>query len=374
MSHVETANIESVSPLEEIDRPKHGPGLTDKKGNTLAQQVVKKNADAGEHPVQKFEFQSIGIIQSCYKLKYSTPRQGSLCPLSRCKLSLHKHIPQFSLDGIEQYSHVWLIFVFHENDNKVFRSKISPPKLDGAKIGVFATRSPHRANPIGMSLVKLDKREGNTLYFSGIDLIEGTPIIDIKPIHSIEMNTKMTVSPWMAEQLDKRIEVEFSEKAAEELRYFVDNDLLEFYKTYEEIHQAIVDTLSLDPRETYVRRKADNSATWGFCFDSLNIIYRVLDNKLAHVVECQYISKEYIRSFRRRGGDKHPKLLEGQTIASLKSQKAAKKLKEKEEEEERSQAEQEGRKVTKRFPYYIVLPLLASTCMYFMLTRSKSRV
>lgn len=73
------------------------------------------------------------------------------------------------------------MFLFHKNTNKTVKAKVKPPRLDGAKVGVFASRSPHRPNPIGLTLAKLDAIVGNTLYLSAIDLLDGTPVLDIKP-------------------------------------------------------------------------------------------------------------------------------------------------------------------------------------------------
>lgn len=74
-----------------------------------------------------------------------------------------------------------IIFLFHKNTNKAVKAKVKPPRLDGAKVGVFASRSPHRPNPIGLTLAKLDAIIGNTLLLSAIDLLDGTPVVDIKP-------------------------------------------------------------------------------------------------------------------------------------------------------------------------------------------------
>jgi len=73
------------------------------------------------------------------------------------------------------------VFLFHKNTNKAVKAKVKPPRLDGAKVGVFASRSPHRPNPIGLTLAKLDGIVGNTLLLSAIDLLDGTPVLDIKP-------------------------------------------------------------------------------------------------------------------------------------------------------------------------------------------------
>ncbi|XP_054979661.1 tRNA (adenine(37)-N6)-methyltransferase isoform X2 [Sorex araneus] len=83
--------------------------------------------------------------------------------------------------GLEQFSHVWILFVFHKNGHLSCKAKVQPPRLNGAKTGVFSTRSPHRPNAIGLTLARLEKVEDGAVYLSGIDMIHGTPVLDIKP-------------------------------------------------------------------------------------------------------------------------------------------------------------------------------------------------
>ncbi|XP_007945063.2 tRNA (adenine(37)-N6)-methyltransferase [Orycteropus afer afer] len=126
----------------------------------------------------------IGYLESCFSAKNGTPRQPSICSLSRARLRIRKSIfnnPEHSLMGLDQFSHVWILFVFHKNGHLSCKAKVQPPRLNGAKTGVFATRSPHRPNAIGLTLAKLEKVEGGAVYLSGIDMIEGTPVLDIKP-------------------------------------------------------------------------------------------------------------------------------------------------------------------------------------------------
>ncbi|XP_044142031.1 tRNA (adenine(37)-N6)-methyltransferase [Bufo gargarizans] len=128
--------------------------------------------------------QPIGYIESCFTGKNGTPRQPSICSLSRGCLRISKKIfnnPEHSLMGLQQFSHVWILFIFHKNGHLSWKAKVRPPRLNGEKTGVFSTRSPHRPNAIGLTLAKLDKVEGDTVYLSGIDMIQGTPVIDIKP-------------------------------------------------------------------------------------------------------------------------------------------------------------------------------------------------
>lgn len=127
----------------------------------------------------------IGYVKSCFKSKNGTPRQPSVCSYSRAKLQILKSTfvcPSHSLEGLAQFSHVWILFVFHQNSQESFtKAKVKPPRLDGKKVGVFASRSPHRPNPVGLTLARLDKVQGDTVYISGMDMIDGTPVLDIKP-------------------------------------------------------------------------------------------------------------------------------------------------------------------------------------------------
>lgn len=126
----------------------------------------------------------IGYLESCFSAKNGTPRQPSICSYSRARLRIRKNIfnnPEHSLMGLEQFSHVWILFVFHKNGHLSCKAKVQPPRLNGAKTGVFSTRSPHRPNAIGLTLAKLEKVEGGAIYLSGIDMIHGTPVLDIKP-------------------------------------------------------------------------------------------------------------------------------------------------------------------------------------------------
>jgi tRNA-Thr(GGU) m(6)t(6)A37 methyltransferase TsaA len=125
----------------------------------------------------------IGYLHSCFQEKFAIPRQPQLAPAARGVLEL---IAPFNtgeaVAGLEQVSHVWLIFLFHQALEDKPRLKVRPPRLGGNQsMGVFATRATHRLNGIGQSVVKLDKVEAGRLWLSGIDLLDGTPILDIKP-------------------------------------------------------------------------------------------------------------------------------------------------------------------------------------------------
>ena len=121
----------------------------------------------------------IGTLTTPFTKRMGTPRQGALVPASRAFLQMHSNLPIELLDGIEDYSHCWIVFEFHANTDVSLskKSKIKPPRAN-KKVGMLATRSPHRPNPIGLTLVKVDKvdKKQKRLYMNAIDLVHGTPV------------------------------------------------------------------------------------------------------------------------------------------------------------------------------------------------------
>ena len=129
----------------------------------------------------------IGIIHSCFSEKFGIPRQPGLVPVARAILEMR---PPYDRDeavnGLETFSHLWIIFVFHANPKGKWQPTVRPPRLGGnRRLGVFATRSGFRPNPIGLSVVRLEgiRRYKNKLLLdlSGVDLLDRTPVLDIKP-------------------------------------------------------------------------------------------------------------------------------------------------------------------------------------------------
>ncbi len=134
-----------------------------------------------------FQFAPIGVIRSCFREKFGIPRQPGLVPAARATLEL---LPPYNqpaaVRGLEDFSHLWLIFAFHGVPAGRWQPTVRPPRLGGnRRLGVFATRSTFRPNPIGLSAVTLDHitvRPGQVaLHLAGVDLLDGTPVLDIKP-------------------------------------------------------------------------------------------------------------------------------------------------------------------------------------------------
>lgn len=194
------------------------------------------------------DLKPIGYLQSSYRDKFGTPRQPGLSPHAWSRLQIRADLqPEQALQGLESFSHLWLIFIFHQNKTARYHAKVHPPRLGGESLGVFASRSPHRPNPIGLSLVELVRIEGNSLILGGADLVDGTPILDIKPyLPEIESKPEAKTG-WLEKAEKKEIKIGFLPEAEASLQVWQERH---FDKKLREI---IVDTLRLDPRPVLYR-------------------------------------------------------------------------------------------------------------------------
>lgn len=231
--------------------------------------------------------QPIGHIETIFHTKFGIPRQGCLAPDARAKLTLYQDVvggdAAAALSGLGEYSHVWLIWGFHLHADAPARPKISPPVLRGRKAGVFATRAPYRPNPFGLSLVGLDGVDGGTLHLTGVDLVDGSPVYDIKPylaewdaprtagllraasepISSLDV-AKQALRVVMTEAARASIGVEM------ERRQMVDREAL--VKDAAQLERVLGQCLAADPRPTYRWRKQQRdrvAAEYDLCVDRL---------------------------------------------------------------------------------------------------------
>ena len=187
----------------------------------------------------------IGFLRSCFKEKFAIPRQPQLAPAARGVLELVAPFDRAeAVQGLEQVSHVWLIFLFHQALEDKPRLKVRPPRLGGnASLGVFASRATHRPNGIGQSVVKLESVEPGRLYLSGIDLLDGTPVLDIKPYvpyadHVDEAHNAI------AESAPPQVAVSWSDEALQQARQHA-------MRLNEPLVELIEQCLAQDPRPAY---------------------------------------------------------------------------------------------------------------------------
>ncbi|CAH9140971.1 unnamed protein product [Cuscuta epithymum] len=168
---------------------------SERRGRIRAQQALREDlAKVCSHDSDFYSYPMtpIATVQSCFSTRNGTPRQPLLVPLARARLLFNlTRVPPASLEGLEGYSHCWIIYVFHQNTDleklwknpsrSKFKAKVRVPRLKGGRMGVFATRSPHRPCPIGLTVAKVESVCGGAVILSGIDLVDGTPVLDVKP-------------------------------------------------------------------------------------------------------------------------------------------------------------------------------------------------
>ncbi|MCP5077687.1 MAG: tRNA (N6-threonylcarbamoyladenosine(37)-N6)-methyltransferase TrmO [Psychromonas sp.] len=222
--------------------------------------------------MNKSSFETIAKIHSPYKEKFAVPRQPGLVPSANALLEI---LPPYddinAFTGLDDFSHLWLMFVFHKNkQNKNWQPTVRPPRLGGNKrLGVFATRSPNRPNPIGLSLVEfhgvIQKQGKLFLQLSNIDLVDGTPIVDIKP-YIPYADSKPDASAGFAQATPEILmEVCFSEIA------------LEVIAEDTSLKTLIEQVLKQDPRPAYKKGKADDK-TYAMHLLDFNILWKVSHN------------------------------------------------------------------------------------------------
>lgn len=216
------------------------------------------------------EIEPIAYIYTDFNTKFGVPRQSGLCSELVGKIVFE---PKFrnadSLRGLSGFSHIWLIWSFSEVKQKEYSPTVRPPRLGGNKrIGVFAARSPFRPNGMGLSCVKLEKTDYDcpdapVIYVSGIDMMNGTPIFDIKPYVPVTDCKPEATDGFTAETKDYKISVDFPEKLL--------NILPESKRT------AAVQMLSLDPRPSYI---SDENRIFGVEFAGFDIRFKVVGDTL----------------------------------------------------------------------------------------------
>ncbi|XP_043719992.1 tRNA (adenine(37)-N6)-methyltransferase isoform X2 [Telopea speciosissima] len=214
----------------------------------------------------------IAVVQSCFTTRNGTPRQPLLVPLARACLILDSsRVPPAALEGLGEYSHCWILYVFHLNTDleklwkqpskSKFKAKVRVPRLKGCKMGVFATRSPHRLCPIGLTVAKVEAVRGRMVLLSGVDLVDGTPVLDVKPyLPYCDSIPGATVPKWvMEDNLLAVASINFSQEFSSTLaNFWATTEKTSLYASPDEIQSLIKQVLSWDIRSVSQRNRPHN--------------------------------------------------------------------------------------------------------------------
>lgn len=200
----------------------------------------------------EYNFTSIGTVHSCYKEKFGIPRQPALVSSSAIIEIDNIYSTDEAFRELETFSHIWVIFVFHASMKKNWSPTVRPPRLGGnQRIGVFASRSMFRPNPIGLSVVELKsiERKNNKIILNivGGDFLDLTPVLDIKPYIPYADSVDTIKAGYAAEKPQPKLKVEFTEQAKAEIN--------KSENKYPNIGKIIIEILQLDPRPAYQEKK-----------------------------------------------------------------------------------------------------------------------
>ena len=216
------------------------------------------------------ELKIIAYIRTDFPSKFGLPRQSGLIPeLCGVIEFIGEYRNPDALRGLDGYSHLWILWGFsqkfasREVDKNEWNPTVRPPRLGGNKrMGVFATRSPNRPNPIGLSVVKIEGIESNQIIVSGIDMADGTPVYDIKPYLPHIDAIPDALGGFAYENVGDRLEVEIPDE--------------HLYKLPESKRLPLIECLKGDPRPSY----QSDDREYGFPFAEFEIKFKVKDNLL----------------------------------------------------------------------------------------------
>ncbi len=226
----------------------------------------------------------IGTMHTCFPDKFGVPRQPGLVPQAHGVLRLNNDAQlRQALQGLDGFTHLWIIFIFHKHDAKKWKPTIRPPRLGGAKkVGVLASRSPHRPNPIGLSVVKIlsiDEHAplGPEITVEGVDFLDGTPVLDIKPYLPYADSVPLASAGWATTPITKH-PVIWGAQALEEAQR-VSN----IHPHFKELAEQL---LALDPRPAFQQRHAPiddttkDGAAYGMALYAFDVKWHVEQKKI----------------------------------------------------------------------------------------------
>jgi tRNA-Thr(GGU) m(6)t(6)A37 methyltransferase TsaA len=221
-------------------------------------------------------YSPVAVFEGPFKRCNGTPRQGALVPAAKGRVRLLDDAlasgGAAALDGLSGFSHCYLLWHFSANQPSRAAAKVAPPRLGGARVGVFATRSPHRPNALGLTVVRVERVEGTCIHVSGADLLDGTPILDIKPyLPCYDSFPAASIPSWLADApVTAPQTVHFSPAALAGLDAAAPS--LRFCTSAEDAQATLVDALRSELRSPYRRTSPDaKEDVYAFFFDCLDV-------------------------------------------------------------------------------------------------------
>ena len=260
-----------------------------------------------------YEMRPVAHVRTDLPGKFALPRQGGRVEELTGRVVFEEGFrDRNALRGIEGFSHLWLIWVFDRVESGKWSPTVRPPRLGGnTRIGVFASRSPYRPNPIGLSCVKLEKIDGLKLAVSGHDFLDGTPVLDLKPYIPAADAFPEAKAGWRDEADAAELPVDFSENALRKMMYVEKLCGLDL-KNFCAVQLSHAPT---SPERKRIKALADGC--YGIGCRTWQVIYQVNDNGVqvtdvrSHYVADElkagaddpYGDKDFHRAFRREFGD-----------------------------------------------------------------------
>jgi len=224
-----------------------------------------------------FSMQPIATISSCYPQRFGVPRQAGLVKSATATVDFQANRDnELAVRDLETFSHLWILFVFHKQNYTGFKPLVQPPRLGGKKtMGVYATRSPNRANPIGLSAVQLDSIQFTDelikIRVVGGDFLDGTPVLDIKPYLPFADSIDNATADW-AGSAESALHVIWSDAAAQQLSQAESDEGLNG------LQLLIEETIAQDPRPAHERNKDGKAGqTWGVRVAHVDVKWQVRD-------------------------------------------------------------------------------------------------
>lgn len=303
--------------------------LSERQGRIRAEQELRrlKSQQIGENASSSingevceqtcYPLKPIGVLRSCFTNRNGTPRQPLLVQSARAVVTLRRELSGEFFDGLTNFSHCWVLYVFHKNTDiqklwdgsfQGVRGKIRVPRLDGARVGAFATRSPHRPCPIGLSVAKILDVKGRRLVLGGADIVDGSPVLDIKPYVPFCDSVENAETPaWVDKksindplftatvdippQIESKLEACWKQRASGSM-----------FACFQEYASFVREALSRDIRSVTQRVKVpnrkdrgfelermykedENSAIWHVVLDGIDIGYNVLEEEERVIIE-----------------------------------------------------------------------------------------